>query len=166
MAMGPSGTRCQEWPCWLVAGSKLLLCSALLCSKLFPFYQRRNNERRGKKQKSWHWTNIWPWVPAGLDAGSKLLLCSALLSCWQQFFEVNAATCKSVVGGGANWNQEYRRIQEVCLWRCIVLIKDLMCVIVQEELEVRNPVRLVWLPCYEYVRLLHIEWRDWRVLIV
>jgi hypothetical protein len=30
MAMGPSGARCQEWPCWLVAGSKLLLCSALL----------------------------------------------------------------------------------------------------------------------------------------
>jgi hypothetical protein len=28
MAMGPSGVRCQEWPCWLVAGSKLLLCSA------------------------------------------------------------------------------------------------------------------------------------------
>jgi hypothetical protein len=25
MAMGPSGARCQEWPCWLVAGSKLLL---------------------------------------------------------------------------------------------------------------------------------------------
>jgi hypothetical protein len=30
MAMGPSGARCKEWPCWLVAGSKLLLCSALL----------------------------------------------------------------------------------------------------------------------------------------
>jgi hypothetical protein len=30
MAMGPSGARCQEWPCWLVAGSKLL--PALLCS--------------------------------------------------------------------------------------------------------------------------------------
>jgi hypothetical protein len=30
MAMGPSGARRQEWPCWLVAGSKLLLCSALL----------------------------------------------------------------------------------------------------------------------------------------
>jgi hypothetical protein len=29
MAMGPSGARCQEWPCWLVASSKLLLCSAL-----------------------------------------------------------------------------------------------------------------------------------------
>jgi hypothetical protein len=29
MAMGPSGARCQEWPCWLIAGSKLLLCSAL-----------------------------------------------------------------------------------------------------------------------------------------
>jgi hypothetical protein len=28
MAMGPSGARCQESPCWLVAGSKLLLCSA------------------------------------------------------------------------------------------------------------------------------------------
>jgi hypothetical protein len=34
MAMGPSGARCQEWPCWLVTGSKLLLCSALLCSDL------------------------------------------------------------------------------------------------------------------------------------
>jgi hypothetical protein len=32
MAMDPSGVRCQEWPCWLVASSKLLLCSALLCS--------------------------------------------------------------------------------------------------------------------------------------
>jgi hypothetical protein len=30
MAMGPSGARCQKGPCWLVAGSKLLLCSALL----------------------------------------------------------------------------------------------------------------------------------------
>jgi hypothetical protein len=30
MAMGPSGARCQEWPCWLVVSSKLLLCSALL----------------------------------------------------------------------------------------------------------------------------------------
>jgi hypothetical protein len=30
MAMGPSGARWQEWSCWLVAGSKLLLCSALL----------------------------------------------------------------------------------------------------------------------------------------
>jgi hypothetical protein len=27
--MGPSGARCQEWPCWLFAISKLLLCSAL-----------------------------------------------------------------------------------------------------------------------------------------
>jgi hypothetical protein len=34
MAMGASRARCQEWPCWLVAGSKLLLCSALLCSAL------------------------------------------------------------------------------------------------------------------------------------
>jgi hypothetical protein len=32
MAMGPSGARCQEWPCWLVAGSKLLPCSALQVS--------------------------------------------------------------------------------------------------------------------------------------
>jgi hypothetical protein len=28
MAMGPSGAQCQEWPCWLVSGIKLLLCSA------------------------------------------------------------------------------------------------------------------------------------------
>jgi hypothetical protein len=25
------------------------------------------NERK-EKQRSWHWTNIWPWVPAGPDA--------------------------------------------------------------------------------------------------
>jgi hypothetical protein len=34
MAMGPSGARCQEWPCWLVAGGKLLLC----CSALLVLY--------------------------------------------------------------------------------------------------------------------------------
>jgi hypothetical protein len=28
MAMGPSGSPCHKWPCWLVAGSKLLICSA------------------------------------------------------------------------------------------------------------------------------------------
>jgi hypothetical protein len=33
MAVGPSGARCREWPCWLVAGSKLLLCSVMLCEK-------------------------------------------------------------------------------------------------------------------------------------
>jgi hypothetical protein len=33
MAMDPSGARCQEWPCWLVACSKLLHCSALLYSQ-------------------------------------------------------------------------------------------------------------------------------------
>jgi hypothetical protein len=33
MAMGPSGAQCQEWPCRLIVGSKLLLCcAALLCS--------------------------------------------------------------------------------------------------------------------------------------
>jgi hypothetical protein len=32
MATGPTGARCQEWPCRLIAGSKLMLCSALLCS--------------------------------------------------------------------------------------------------------------------------------------
>jgi hypothetical protein len=35
MAMGPSRARCQEWPCWLVAGSKLLLCSALLTVQFY-----------------------------------------------------------------------------------------------------------------------------------
>jgi hypothetical protein len=50
-----------------------------------PFYQRRNNERR-KKNKSLDTTNIWPWVPAGLDAKSDragwlpaVSYCSALL---------------------------------------------------------------------------------------
>jgi hypothetical protein len=30
-------------------------------------------------------------------------------------------------------------------------LEDFMCATVQQELGVRNPVRLVWLPCYEYV---------------
>jgi hypothetical protein len=37
MAMGPSWARCQEWPYWLVAGSKLLLCSALRNSERADF---------------------------------------------------------------------------------------------------------------------------------
>jgi hypothetical protein len=50
-----------------------------------PFYQMRYNGRK-KKTKSWHWTNIWPWVPARLDARSDragwlpaVSYCSALL---------------------------------------------------------------------------------------
>jgi hypothetical protein len=56
MAMGPSGARCQEWLCWLVDGSKLLL--ALLC---------------GVTADCQEWS-CW------LVARSKLLLCSALRS--------------------------------------------------------------------------------------
>jgi hypothetical protein len=33
-----------------------------------PFYQRKNNERRKKNVLTL--TNIWPWVPVGLDAKS------------------------------------------------------------------------------------------------
>jgi hypothetical protein len=51
-------------------------------------------EGGGGKQKSWHWTNVWPWVPAGLDARSDragwlsaVSYCSALLCCAIQFSE-------------------------------------------------------------------------------
>jgi hypothetical protein len=37
MAMGPSEAGCQESPFWLVAGSKLLLCSALLTVQFTEF---------------------------------------------------------------------------------------------------------------------------------
>jgi hypothetical protein len=67
-----------------------------------PFYQRRNNERR-KKLKSWHWTNIWPWVPAGLDAKSDragwlpaVSYCSALLK-WFRVTRVEAGSNTSTV---------------------------------------------------------------------
>jgi hypothetical protein len=36
----------------------------------FPFYQRRNNERRKRKTKVLTLNKIYPWVPAGLDARS------------------------------------------------------------------------------------------------
>jgi hypothetical protein len=65
--------RCQEWQCWLVAGTKLLL--------------------------TWHSTNIWPWVPAGLDARSDragwlsaVSYCSALLLTWVLDFDFDSVT--------------------------------------------------------------------------
>jgi hypothetical protein len=57
MATGPTGARCQEWPCRLIAGSKLLLCSALLCSaEKVPQKQDRNCHTV---------INIWSWAPDG-----------------------------------------------------------------------------------------------------
>jgi hypothetical protein len=47
---------------------------------------------------------------------------------------------------GPHTRTEYKR--SVC--------EDVLCVIVQRELGVLYPVRLVWLPCYEYVKLLQI----------
>jgi hypothetical protein len=44
--------------------------------------------------------------------------------------------------------------------------EDFMCVIVQGELGVRNPVRLVWLPRYEYVKTMKVDLEDWRLMIV
>jgi hypothetical protein len=56
MAMGPSGARCQESPCWLVAGRKLLLCSKFLyqCGDGVEYLHRhpatRRRRRKGKSQ--------------------------------------------------------------------------------------------------------------------
>jgi hypothetical protein len=48
--------------------------SGIKCSKGTPIIKKSNpslfiggRTKQGGK-KSWHWTNIWPWVPAGLDA--------------------------------------------------------------------------------------------------
>jgi hypothetical protein len=41
--MGPSGTRCQEWLCRLIANSKLLLCSTLL-KLMIPTSRRRRQK--------------------------------------------------------------------------------------------------------------------------
>jgi hypothetical protein len=63
------------------------------CSKGTPIIKKSNpslfNKGGTTKEeinKSWHWTNIWPWVPAGLDARSDragwlpaVSYCSALL---------------------------------------------------------------------------------------
>jgi hypothetical protein len=64
------------------------------CSKGTPIIKKSNpslfikggTTKEEKKQKSWHWTNIWPWVPTGLDARSDragclpaVSYCSALL---------------------------------------------------------------------------------------
>jgi hypothetical protein len=43
MAMGPSGAWYQEWPCWLVADSKLLLCSAEVVQWLRVAHSKRPN---------------------------------------------------------------------------------------------------------------------------
>jgi hypothetical protein len=59
----------------------------LRCSKWTPIYIKKTNpsfinkedRRKEEKRRSWHWTNIWPRVPAGPDArceraGIKFLL--------------------------------------------------------------------------------------------
>jgi hypothetical protein len=57
--------------------------------------------KEGKKQKSWYWTNIWPWVPAGLDARSDhggwlpaVNYCSATKQLAGRFRSVNMWRCK------------------------------------------------------------------------
>jgi hypothetical protein len=65
MAMGRSGIRCQEWPCWLVAGSKILLCcSALLCRP--PRSPASRRRRRKWKSRIWD-SKIWSRVPRDSD---------------------------------------------------------------------------------------------------
>jgi hypothetical protein len=64
-----------DYPCTLSGGK--VTSGGVRCSKWTPIYIykrptpplsiRRINERE-KKQRPWHWTNIWPWVPAGPDA--------------------------------------------------------------------------------------------------
>jgi hypothetical protein len=56
--------RCQEWPCWLVAGSKLLLCSALLCLQFRSDVRRDENTREFQKTRGarcrQQWGNRYP----------------------------------------------------------------------------------------------------------
>jgi hypothetical protein len=54
MARGPSGARLQEWPYWLVAGLKLLLCSALL-RKCGGFRRARENW----EASAWCLQDLW-----------------------------------------------------------------------------------------------------------
>jgi hypothetical protein len=72
MAMGPSGARSQEWPCWLVAGSKLLLLLLLAgdpCEGGVEYLHRDPaNRRRWRKGKSHIWdSKIWSRVPRDSD---------------------------------------------------------------------------------------------------
>jgi hypothetical protein len=46
-------------------------------------------EEEEEEKKAWHWTNIWPWVPPGINAKSDragwlpaVSYCSALLT-WE-----------------------------------------------------------------------------------
>jgi hypothetical protein len=59
MAMGPSGARCQEWPCWLVAGSKLLLCSDSISCQLTVSYQLKVRLWREESEVDVKWPLAW-----------------------------------------------------------------------------------------------------------
>jgi hypothetical protein len=41
---------------------------SFLCSRRRGYITRHWWDARESKQRSWHWTNIWPWVPAGPGA--------------------------------------------------------------------------------------------------
>jgi hypothetical protein len=91
---------------------------------------------------------------------------------------------------GTSGGTEYRRIQEVGLWGCKVWLENFMCdmwqwVIAEKSavktycvtpsvcystarLGVHNPVRLLWLPCYKYVktpadRLRRLAWSECKL---
>jgi hypothetical protein len=60
MATGPTGAQCLEWPCRLIAGSKLLLCSALqgavpVCGRVENLHCEPASRRRRRKVKSQIW---------------------------------------------------------------------------------------------------------------
>jgi hypothetical protein len=56
------GVRCSKWtPIYIY------IYIYIYKRPTHPLSIRRINERK-EKQRSWHWTNIWPWVPAGPDS--------------------------------------------------------------------------------------------------
>jgi hypothetical protein len=61
-----------------LGGKKNVTSGGVRCSKWTPIYilkktkhssiNKEDQRKGGKKQRCWHWTNIWPWVPARPDA--------------------------------------------------------------------------------------------------
>jgi hypothetical protein len=101
MAMGPSGYRCQEWACRLVAGSKLLL---LLLEQYDsdkrqtrPLVREGAPKRQGRDCQTV--INIWSWAPEGslnqdwltdwLTASRNVTL---TLTCWNNILQVGGVS--------------------------------------------------------------------------
>jgi hypothetical protein len=95
----PGGVRCSKWT---PINLSIYLYIYIYKRPTPSFINKEDQRKRGKKQRSWHWTNIWPWVPAGPDARCECAGWLPAVSFCFCFFEEFSRTRPEVVVQGSS----------------------------------------------------------------